>query len=78
MILLQFHWWLMHQAARYDRIGYPYKARVLDWIGGRVANVWYWLFRRKKKPASEFLVTGVHHTDDIPSVVFDDEERKDD
>lgn len=30
---------LLVWAARFDRPGYPLRARVLDWIAGRLANL---------------------------------------
>lgn len=40
--LLRLHWWCMRQATRFDGPGYPLIAALLDWVGGRAADLYRW------------------------------------
>lgn len=41
MFLIDFHWWCLRQAAKYDRPGYSIRAFAFDWIGGRAVDLFF-------------------------------------
>lgn len=41
MFLIDFHWWCLRQAAKYDQAGYSFTSFVFDWLGGRAVDLFF-------------------------------------